>query len=320
MKKRFILIYIILLCQVCFSSPVDSKVEKIDSLLNLYADEDLFSGVVLVAIKGNIVYKKAFGLANREWKIPMTTDTKFRIGSVSKPFTALLILQLVQDGYLSLDETIDNFLPDYTGPGKSTITISQLLTHTAGIRSSIPEEEEQIRERQFHRLEDLKHYAETAALYFEPGTGFRYSNLGYSLLALIAQRIMHQPFEQLLQARIFDPLHLSDTKNDLDIFIEDRLAVGYEYDLLNGYTNTTFLDNSYASGAGGITSTVDDLYQWCLALQKNNKLLSEELKNEMYRPSARGPYGYGWFIRERALNNVADTLKIIEHSGSINGY
>jgi CubicO group peptidase (beta-lactamase class C family) len=320
MKKILIMLCLLLFSSLCFPSSFNRTAAKFDSLLTLYSEEGLFNGVVLVAYNTEIIYKKAFGFANMEWKIPMTTDTKFKIGSVSKPFTALLILRLVQEGYLGLDDTIADYLPDYQGPEKSKITISQLLSHTSGIVNSIPANEEKIKERQFHHLEDLKQYTEKAALCFEPGSGFGYSNLGYSLLALIAQRVMQLPFEELLQKQIFNPIHLSNTKNDLDVFIEERLATGYEYDLLGGYTNTTYIDNSYANGAGGITSTVDDLYKWYLALGDDEKLLSDTWKDKMYTPQSTGSYGYGWFIRRKPLRNSEDTLKIIEHSGSINGF
>jgi CubicO group peptidase (beta-lactamase class C family) len=251
--------------------------------------------------------------------VAMTPDTKFKIGSVSKPFTALLIMQLAEEGLLSPDGTIADYLPDYHGKGKDRITIHHLLSHTSGVLNSLPAEEEAVKERLYHDLEDLLRYSEKAELYFDPGTGFRYSNLGYSMLALIAERVTNTPFHRLLQEKIFTPAGMSDSKQDMDPLVETRLATGYEYDLLKGYENTTFFDNSYAQGAGGVTSTVDDLYSWHQALL-SGKLLSKEQQEKMYTASGNGPYGYGWFIREKARGRSGDTLKVIEHTGSVNGF
>jgi CubicO group peptidase (beta-lactamase class C family) len=319
MKKAVIIIVLLMHCCEIGALSDKKKAHEIDTLLKTYYKQGLFDGSVLVARKGEIVYKNAYGIANREWDVPMTTETKFKIGSISKPFTALIILQLVNEGRLSLEGTIADYLPLYQGKGKDQITIGQLLTHTSGLLDCIPAEQEAVKERLYHSLEDLLHYSEEADLYFEPGTGFHYSNLGYSMLALIAEHVTQTSFGQLLKERIFDPVGMADSKQDMDLLLEKRLATGYEYDLLNGYENTTFFDNSYAAGAGGITSTVDDLYKWYLALQ-SGEIISGALREKMYMPSKKGACGYGWFINEKVIDNSKDTIRIIDHTGSVNGF
>lgn len=292
--------------------------QNIDELIDSYYSEGLFNGAVLVAKNNSVIYKKAFGIANREWDVPMSIDTKFKIGSISKSFTASIILQLVDSGLVSLNDKISKYLPDYKGIGRDVITIHQLLTHTSGIMNSLTAEEEAKKEKQFHSLIDLKKYTENEELKFDPGTGFCYSNFGYSILALIAETVTNKPFPELLEDRIFKPAGMNNSKNDLDIAVEKHLAAGYEYNLLRGYENTTYFDNSFALGYGGITSTVDDLHKYLLAIIKN-MLISDSLKVKMFTPSLVGGYGYGWTIDRKIIGSI-DTLKIIHHTGSINGF
>ena len=297
----------------------DHAATKIDRLIASYTSQDLFHGVVLVSENNQIIYHKAFGLANREWQVPMSTDTKFRIGSVSKSITALLILQLVNDGLIDLDNTIGDFLPEYADAPKRSITIHQLLTHTSGLLNSLPPEEEAIREKQYHSLEDLLPYSEQADLYFEPGTGFKYSNFGYSILALIAERATGTPFSYLLNEKLFIPGGMLDSKQDPDAGIDEKSATGYEYYLVYGYENTTWIDISYAAGAGGISSTAMDLFKLHQILQAG-KFLPAYLERKMISPTEHGPYGYGWFISSRPGRQPGDTVLVMDHSGSINGF
>jgi CubicO group peptidase (beta-lactamase class C family) len=299
--------------------PLNTKVSKIDTLMNTYFNNGQFSGVVLVSEKGKIIYQKAFGIADREWNNQITINTKFKIGSISKPITALLILQLVQDGLINLDGNINQYIPDYKGKQGDRITIHQLLTHTSGILNSLESREEAVKERLYHNLRDLIKYAEDAELYFDPGSGFHYSNFGYNILACIAEKVTGKTFDVLVRERICDPLNMKDTRQYSGTKVEERLAKGYEYKLLKGFENATYFDNSYAAGSGGLISTAYDLFQLHRALF-NNQLISEELKTKMFTPAKQGQYGYGWGISKKVYKNSSDTLNIIEHSGSVNGF
>jgi CubicO group peptidase (beta-lactamase class C family) len=317
-KKLFFLFFVILQT-VMIGMPLNPKASKIDSLMNTYFKNGQFSGVVLVSEKGQIIFQKAFGIADREWNNPITIDTKFKIGSISKPVTALLILQLVQEGLIDLDGTIIDYLPDYNGKQGDRITIHHLLTHTSGILNSLEPGEEAVKERLSYDLKDLIKYAEEADLYFDPGSGFHYSNFGYNILAYIAEKVTGKTFAVLLNERIFDPLKMKDTRQYCDTQIEERLAKGYEYKLLRGFENTTYFDNSYAVGSGGLISTAYDLFLLHRVLF-SDQLISEELKTKMFTPTKLGQYGYGWGISKKIYKNSNDTLNILEHSGSVNGF
>jgi CubicO group peptidase (beta-lactamase class C family) len=319
MRKSFILLFILAVVTFLPLLATQDKSIKINNLMTGYHDNGLFDGVVLVSEKGQIIYHKAFGIADREWNVPMTLDTKFKIGSISKVFTAFLILQLVQDGTISLDGTIADYLPDYTGKQKDRITIRQLLTHTSGVLNSLKPEEEAVKERLHHDLRDLIRYAEATELYCEPGKEFHYSNFGYTILACIAEKVTGRSFGDLLKEEIFTPVGMNDTRQYSDVQIEEHLARGYEYKLLKGYENATYFDNSYATGCGGLISTAGDLFKWHQA-SLECRLLSKELMGMMVEPPKPFHYGYGWEIRHQARGDSGDSLTIAEHAGSVNGF
>ena len=160
MKTKGNLIIILLGLSICTSAVAQTKQEKIDSLISAYYHADCFNGVVLVSEKGKIIIKKAYGIADRELNVPMTTDMKFRIASLSKPFTAMIILQLTDEGMIRLDGKITDYIPDYLGKKGDSITIEQLLTHTSGILQNLDPEKEAIQERLYHSLRDMVRYAE----------------------------------------------------------------------------------------------------------------------------------------------------------------
>lgn len=301
------------------SSYSQSTIDKVGMLTEAYHSNLDFSGVVLVAEKGSVVFKKAYGKADREWDIPMTTDTRFKIGSVSKPFTAILILMLVEEGLIQLDGRITDYLPEYEGEMGNSITVHQLLTHTSGILESPDPDQESIAERLYHSLADMAMYAERSPLYFPPGTGFHYSNLAYSLLAYIAERTARMPYDILLEERICRPLGMKSTGQHDASQIQSKLAKGYEYKLLQGFENASWFDPSYARGYGGLISSADDLFKLDQALY-DNTLLSNSMIQRMNLPTDRGPYGYGWELDTCITEERNDTLQIAFHTGSINGF
>jgi len=303
-----------------------TKSEKIDSLLSAYYNSDCFNGVVLVSEKGKIILKKAYGLADRELNVPLTTDMKFRIASISKPFTALIILQLVDEGIIKLEGKIMDYVPDYAGKKGDSITVHQLLTHTSGILENLDPEKEAIQERLHHSLREMVKYAEESDLYFDPGTGYHYSNLAYNILAYIAEKVTNKPFDILLTERIFDPLNMKNSKQNRASKIEKNLSKGYEYKLLSGHENASFFDPSYVVGSGGLISDVDDLLKLYAALS-DRKLISPDLYIKMFTPTKFGSYGYGWDLSTKIIDkklyiiaNKLDTIHFFSHAGSINGF
>jgi CubicO group peptidase (beta-lactamase class C family) len=316
--RKYILILFFLLIKNSQGYSQDIS-DKIDLLMNNYYRNDQFNGVVLVAKNGKIIYKKAFGVADRDWNLPVTTDTKFKIASLSKSFTALAIMQLVSEGKIRLNGTIKEYIPDYSGKLGDSITIHQLLTHTSGIRSSLDPEEEIIKQRLHHDLREYLKYAEASDLLFKPGNRFGYSNFGYNILAYIIQMITGKSYNVVLKEKIFDPAGMKSTKQYDNILVEEKLAKGYEYNLLYGYRNADYVDASLTVGPGGLLSTVEDLFLFDRSLY-SQKLLSDEYLKSIFKPYQPGKYGYGWFISKRIFPGLPDSITIADHSGSIDGF
>ena len=173
-------------CDV-FASKEDAPV-RIEKLMLEYEREGLFSGAVLAAEGDSLLFEGAYGLADREWQIPNTLDTRFRIASISKPFTQILVLQQVEEGNLELDDVISEHIPEYSGPGADVITIEQLLTHTSGVTGEWAVTELERIERDYHTHRQLLEHIAGYELWFEPGSRAGYSNFGYFLLAVILER------------------------------------------------------------------------------------------------------------------------------------
>jgi hypothetical protein len=194
-----------------------------------------------------------------------------------------------------------------------------LLTHTSGLPGNNPPEIEAIQERLPHSLRDMVGYAEKANLVFTPGTGFGYSNLGYYILAYIVEQVSGKAYDVTLKESVLDPAGMHNSSQFSNDRIEKKLVRGYEYKLLYGYENAVILDHTYTVGAGGIISTVEDLYRWDRALY-SNKLLGRELTAQMFTPYSNGHYGYGWFINYKKIGAAGDSILVADHAGSINGF
>lgn len=296
---------------------------RIDSLVQSYAARGSFSGAILVAWQGKVIYQKGFGWANAEWKVPNTPATRFRIGSITKQFTAMLVMQLVEAGRLRLDGTIGDYLPEYpAGPGRA-ITIHQLLTHTSGLHNytALP--------RFFPEWGKLPQTPasllamfDSLPLDFTPGSRWSYSNSGYLVLGAIIERVGGVPYDVALRTRILEPLGLKDTGYDWTIPLTPNRAAGYTRGF-DGLENADYLDMSTPYAAGAMYSTVQDLYRWDQALAAR-KLLSAS-SYEAYlaphaeiRPGLR--YGYGWLHAKAARGAGRDSAAAIGHDGGINGF
>lgn len=298
------------------------KSRQIEELLTKYYEYGQFNGSALVADDGEVIFSEGFGMANMEHDIPNTPNTKHRIGSITKQFTAALILQLVEEGKLELDKSISTYLPDYKGPAADVVTIHHLLTHSSGIPSytSFPNFfEEESRDPRTPK-EFVKVFSDST-LQFTPGERFVYNNSAYFLLGHIIEEVTGKSYEQVLQENILDPLDMKDTGYDHHSTIIKNRATGYEKDG-DGYVNAPYLDMSLPYAAGSLYSTVEDLYKWDRALYKN-EILSEESKKLMFTPQmpdGNSQYGYGWSIGALPLGNSNDSIPIVAHGGGINGF
>jgi CubicO group peptidase (beta-lactamase class C family) len=307
-------------CQALFAQ---SKKDKIDQLVNVYYENQLFSGAVLVAEHGQVIYSKGFGFANREWDIPNTPDTKFRLGSMTKQFTAAIIMQLVDQGKLRLDNKITDILPDYPKKTGDEITIHQLLTHTSGLLSytDIPEYFKDNYVRKNMKPREIIDLFKDKDLTFEPGSKWAYSNSGYIVLGAIIEKITGKPYEQVLKENIFNPAGMTDSGYDHMETIIKKRAAGYDK-IPGGYKNCDFVDMSSPYSAGAIYSTVEDLFKWDQALY-TDKLLSEEARRKIfagyYDASGGLQYGYGWMTKFVPTGNN-DSTRIFVHGGGIYGF
>jgi CubicO group peptidase (beta-lactamase class C family) len=270
----------------------------------------------LVAQKGQIIYKKAFGMANLELNVPMQPDMVFRIGSITKQFTAVAILQLMEQGKLSLQDDITKFIPDYPTNGYK-ITIEHLLTHTSGIKSftNIPEYME-ISKDDLKPEEVIKEF-KNQPMEFAPGTKWSYCNSGYFLLGYIIEKASGKTYREYIEENFFKPLGMtSSCYGDNSRIIKNR-ASGYQTNG-NEVVNASYVSMLIPYAAGAIQSTVEDLFKWNQAIHSYRLLKKETLDKaftEYKMPSGKGTgYGYGWMLQQ------VQGSPTIEHGGSINGF
>ena len=300
------------------SAFAQDRVRQIDELVSLYHKYQQFNGAALVAENGKVIYKKGFGLANMEWNIPNEPDTKFRLGSITKQFTATLILQLVEQGKIKLDGKVADYLPDYRKDTGARMTIHHLLSHTSGVPNytAQPGFFANVSRNPFKVDDFVKQYA-SGDLEFEPGAKFNYSNSGYFLLGAIIEKVTGKPYEQVLEENIFDPVGMKNTGYDHYGTVLSKRAAGY-VKTQNGYENAPYLDMTIPYAAGSLYSTVEDLFLWDQALY-GEKILSGASKELMFKPNLEN-YGYGFGIRKASLGPNKITVPVIEHNGGINGF
>lgn len=295
--------------------------ENIDRLMNSYYKSGQFNGTILVKKNDDIIYERAFGLANREWGIENTLDSKFLIGSVSKSYTALMVLILVNEGLIDLNATINTYIPQYEGPGKNQVTIHQMLTHTSGIpdHGAIPN----LSKKRVRWIYDSDQYLELVketSLKFAPGSAFQYSGIAYNLLAIICEKVSKKSFRELLKEKIFMPLKMNDSSLNSNLDINPKRAYGYEYYLLEGYKLPSYLSMDHCKGSGGILSTVEDMAKFNHECFDAQTLTSKSLYKKMFTPHVKDwqYYGYGWWIDTMDMDGSKKTL--VSHGGSTDGY
>ena len=295
-----------------------AKAAKIDEVMATANKYRLFNGSVLVAENGKVIYKKGLGLANMEWNIPNTPDTKFRLGSITKQFTAALILQLVEQGKVKLDGKISDYLPNYRKDIGQKVTVHQLLNHTSGIPSytSLAGFMNDV-SRNSYTVDDFVTKYASNDLAFEPGSKFAYNNSGYFLLGAIIEKVTGHPYEKVLKEKIFDPLGMKNSGYDRHGTLITKRATGYQKTPA-GYVNANYLDMSIPYAAGSLYSTVEDLYLWDQALY-TDRVLSAASKELMYKPHL-SDYAYGWVITKTRFNEGVENVPIITHGGGINGF
>lgn len=282
-----------------------------DGVVKAYADPGLFAGAVLVARDGKPIFRKAFGLANREWDVANTPDTRFRLGSITKQFTAAAILQLAEQGKLSIDDPILKYYPDAPAAW-APITLKHLLTHTSGIPSytGIPGFFVQQARLDLVPAAIVK-LTQDKPLEFPPGSKYAYDNTGYILLGYVIEKVSGQTYAAYVQNHIFTPLGMKDTGYDVSTTVLPRRAAGYN--VTGGKAkNADFLAMTLPYAAGSLYSTVDDLLIWDQGLHAG-KVLKPASVAAMFTD-----YGFKYGFGEGV--SVQSGRRSWSHSGGINGF
>ena len=287
---------------------------KVDELLKAHVKVNDFSGTILLAKDGKPLVTKGYGFANIEWQIPNTPQTRFRIGSVTKQFTSMMVMQLREQGKVKVEDSLCVYVtpcPEVWKP----VTIHHLLTHTSGIPSytGIPAWREtnmvpKTTEQMVAIFRDLP-------LQWVPGEKYAYNNSGYFLLGVVIEKITGKKYEQALAEMILKPLGLKDTGYDWPGTILPQRADGYE-GIGESIRNAAALDMQQPYSAGALYSTVGDLLTWEQSLY-TDKLLPEAARRIMWTPF-KNNYAYGWSIAEPSPSTFGH--KRIAHSGGINGF
>ncbi len=290
---------------------------RIDQYMKAAVKVDHFMGSILVAQNGKVIVAKGYGMANLKKHIPNTPETEFRIGSVTKQFTAMSVLMLQAKGKLNVHDPICKYVPKCPKDWKP-ITIYELLTHTSGIPNftSFPNYQK-LQTRQTTPVRLLNDF-KSKPLDFKPGTKFKYSNSGYEVLGYIIQTVSGESYQKFLEQHIFGPLGMKNSGYDSSHPTARNHAKGYVPGK-NGYRPAQYVNMTVPYSAGALYSTVQDLYTWDQALEAG-KMLPKPLHEQMFAPqvemgkSGRFYYGFGWMITSEF------GYKEYVHNGGIQGF
>jgi CubicO group peptidase (beta-lactamase class C family) len=278
--------------------------QKADELLTAYTNQNKFSGNVLIAKEGKIVFQKAYGYADKDAKRLNTLETEFRAGSLTKMFTSTAILQLAETSRLSLTDPVSKFVPGFADGNK--IQILHLLSHTSGIQGSTASPEPTT------LSESVKQF-KSEHLAFEPGSRFEYNNFNYILLSSIAEKVSGKKLNDLLQSKVLNKAGMKHSGLDYNNRKSTNKAFGY---ITNPQTIQWERANegnvALAAGAGALYSTLGDLYKWSAEISRH-RIISETSLAKAWKP-VQGDYGLGWIV------STQNGRTKIGHTGSIPGF
>lgn len=301
------------------SSPEDKQLRQtLDHLLAAKFKPNGIGCAMLVSKKGQVIYKKAFGMADLELNVPMTTAHVFRIASLTKQFTAVAILQLAEKGLLDLNDDIKKYIPDYPTNGQ-TVTVANLLSHTSGIKNYTEIQNPDVDlGKKDNKPADIIAIFKNQPFDFPPGTGYHYSNSGYILLGFIIEKISGNSYAEYLTENVFKPLGMDHAFFDYPSTIVKNRVKGYSGMSDTAINNADYLNASAAYSAGALMMTVDDLFKWQKGLTEN-KILKPETFKQAVTPftlsnGEKTNYGFGFGLQPLAGGPTW------QHSGSINGF
>jgi len=272
------------------------QAQDIEALVARHAALDLFSGTVIVADHGKIVYAGAYGEANKDHRVPNRLDTSYNIGSIGKTFTAVAIMQLVEAGKLRLDDRLSKHLPDFPFPEKDTITIQQLLNHSSGLGDYMEHEDYKRTISGIDTIADILPLVYTQKPLFAPGERFGYSNSGMVVLGAIIEKVSGLSYPEYLQRHVFGPAGMKDSHLAQEDDLLANRSIGYIPNPDGGY-RANMREIMPASADGGLHTTAPDLLRFDQALNANT-LLNAESRQRMFTPVGPAPfYASGWFTK-----------------------
>ena len=283
---------------------------RLKQIASSYATNSGFMGTVLVAEGDHVLLDKGYGMASLEWKIPNTPETKFRLGSLTKQFTATLILLLQEDGKLNINDSVSKYLPN-TPPTWTKITLANLLGHTSGIPNFTGLKDFPTWSMSPHTPDEEVEFFRGAPLDFEPGSKFVNSNSNYIVLGVVVEKVSGKKYADLLHERIFDPLGMKDTGLDSDELVLANRAQGYRPGA-HGIEVARSESMSIPWSAGALYSTTSDLLKWEHGLFGGKIIRPDSLK--LMTTEGKGGYGLGAVIEHRVR------VRIVTHSGGIEGF
>jgi D-alanyl-D-alanine carboxypeptidase len=296
-------------------APTALAVEVDKVLAAAYRPTDPGAAVIVVK-DGQTILRKGYGMASLELGVPVRPEMVFRLGSITKQFTAAAILMLAQQGKLAVDDDLTKFLPDYPAGGRR-VTIEHLLTHTSGIKSYTGMPEFWKTQGLDASVSEMIEFFKKEPFEFEPGEQWKYNNSGYFLLGAIIEKVSGQPYGEFVEKNIFAPLRMSHSfYGDNEPIIEGRVP-GYGRSG-EGALNSTYLSMKKPYAAGSLLSSVDDLARWDASLY-TDQLLTPESKRRLFTPyvlkdGKNTHYAYGFGIEEY------EGRPLVAHGGGINGF
>jgi CubicO group peptidase (beta-lactamase class C family) len=317
MNKLICLLFVLIQTGVTVSG--QNQKNKIDALVQSYTKLNKFSGSILVAKEGKVIIQKSYGFADREWNIANSINTKYRIASLTKQFTAVLIMQLVESGKLNLNVPITKYLPYYRKDFGDSITIHHLLTHTSGLPeyTERPNFFSEISKREYTHKEFVEKFCSDTLL-SKPGTQYNYTNTEYYILGAIIEEVTQESYAEILQKNILDVAGMKNTGVEKTSAIIKSMASGYNYQS-GKYSNADYIDiASTIFAAGALYSTIGDLLLWDKALFRG-KLLSQKSREMMFTPFLAN-YGFGVGITKFFVPDLHKEMHFIFHQGAINGF
>lgn len=320
MKNRFLLAIVLVVVSVFATVAGETKQQQLQKLMEAYQTQGTFNGTVLIAQKGKVIYSGGVGYANMEWKIKNTPETKFYLASISKTFTSVVVMKLIDQGKLSLDTKLSEVLKWYRTDIGNKVTIRHLLNHTSGVGNylnmkgkSIYQVADEFGTAPIDKLAFAKKYCQ-GDLEFEPGTQWNYNNTAYFLLGLIIEEVSGKSYENAVNDFIFKPLGMTNS-GDVQVH-SDQVIPGLASSYLRNFTDFThppYWNMSTAFAQGSIYSNAYDLIKYDQALYDPN-FLSKASYDAMFTPNLNN-YGCGWENKELPVGKDKAMKKINTHEG-----